>query len=233
MNERQAAIEHFLAQRSPANRDAVIAAHMYLCKRGARKFRRPQSDPADLEQVAAIGLVKATDSFRAERSTPFEPYAWIVIVGELMHYVRDCEHAIRIPRWLRALDRRYVAAWEVLAAREHAEPTPRQLALALDVGVGAIEALHVLRRGSASEAEIRGGNRFDGLAAPAHGLSLDERLTLDAALEQLNERERAIVLGTYGAGLSQAEVAHGLGLSQSQVSKLLARALGKLSQKVA
>ena len=233
MNERQIVIDRYIMERSRVNRDAVIAAHMYLCKRGARKFRRPQSDPADLEQVAAIGLVKATDSYCAERATPFEPYAWIVMVGELMHYVRDSEHAIRVPRWLRALDRRYVAAWEMLAARLHAEPTPQQLALALGVGVGAIEQLQLLRRGLSPEAGDRGGNRFDGIAAPPRGLSLDERLTLAAALEQLNERERVIVLGTYGAGLSQAEVAHGLGLSQSQVSKLLARALGKLSQKVA
>lgn len=102
MNERQSVLDRYAGDRSPENRAAVIAAHMYLCKRGARKFRRPESDPADLEQVGAIGLIKATDAYRPERLTPFEPYAWIVIVGELMHYVRDSEQAIRMPRWLRA-----------------------------------------------------------------------------------------------------------------------------------
>lgn len=233
MIEPQILINRYLADRSRSNRDAVIAAHMYLCKRGARKFRRPQSDPADLEQVAAIGLVKAADAYLAERTTPFEPYAWIVIVGELMHYVRDVEHTIRVPRRLRALDRRYVRTWETLAAQEHAEPTPRQLARALDVAVVEIEQVQSLRRGLASEADARGSSRFDGLAAPVHGLSVDDRLTLLVAVEQLSERERIIVLGTYGAGLSQSEVARMLRLSQSQVSKLLARALGKLSQKVA
>jgi RNA polymerase sigma-B factor len=233
MNARQTLIDRFLADRSRSNRDAMIAAHMYLCKRGARKFRRPQSDPADLEQVAAIGLVKAADAYLAERTTPFEPYAWIVIVGELMHYVRDVEHTIRVPRRLRALDRRYVTTWEILAAQEHTEPTLRQLASALNVDVVEIEQVQNLRRGLASEADARGVNRFDGLAAPARGLSVDDRLTLHVAVEQLNERERIIVLGTYGAGLSQSEVARMLRLSQSQVSKLLARALGKLSQKVA
>ena len=59
------------------------------------------------------------------------------------------------------------------------------------------------------------------------------RLAVNIAVDQLHERERAIVLGTFGAGLSQAEVARMLGLSQSQVSKLLSRALGKLSKNVA
>lgn len=233
MNERQAIIDRYLAERSRTNRDAVIAAHMYLCKRGARKFRRPESDPADLEQVAAIGLVKATDAYRSERMTPFEPYAWIVMVGELMHYVRDSENAIRIPRWLRSLERRYVCAWETLAARQHAEPTLRQLASALDVSVQAIEQLQALRRSHSAETDGRGVSRFDGIASVPSGISLDERVTLRIAVEELNERERVIILGTFGAGLSQAEVAQLLGLSQSQVSKLLARALGKLSQRVA
>jgi DNA-directed RNA polymerase specialized sigma subunit len=42
-----------------------------------------------------------------------------------------------------------------------------------------------------------------------------------------------IVLGTFGAGLSQSEIALTLRLSQSQVSKILTRALGKLSKMVA
>lgn len=231
MNERQIAIDRYLADRSPANRDAAIAAHMYLCKRGARKFRRPESDPADLEQVAAIGLVKAVDAFRPERMTPFEPYAWIVVVGELMHYVRDSEQAIRMPRWIRALDRRYVAVWEMLAAEFEAEPTPLQLARALGVEVEVVDLLQSLRRGAVSEFDSRGANRLEAVAA--HDVPLEERMILRIAVDELNARERVIVLGTFGAGLSQAEVAQRLGLSQSQVSKLLARALGKLSQLVA
>ena len=160
MTNRSNLIDRYLADRSQANRDAVIAAHMYLCKRGARKFRRSDSEPADLEQVAAIGLVKATKAYLPERTTPFEAYAWIVIVGELMHYVRDCERAIRIPRWLRQIERRYVAVWEDLAARQHAEPTTSQLARALNVSPAAVEQLQALRR--SSEAEIRGaGDRGD------------------------------------------------------------------------
>ena len=53
------------------------------------------------------------------------------------------------------------------------------------------------------------------------------------AVDELGERERTIVLGTYGAGLTQSEIGARLGLSQSHVSKLLSRALHKLSRRVA
>ncbi len=233
MSQRQLAIERYLSERSRENRDALIAAHMHLCRRGARKFRRPDSDAADLEQVAAIGLVKATDAYRAERSTPFEAYAWIVIVGELMHYVRDHERPIRAPRWLRQVERRYTDAWEALAAREHAEPTTDQLARELNVAPAIVGEVQAFRRGRVHDDDLAPSRRLEGMASSAAGLSIEERLTLLMAVDELDERERIIVLGTYGAGLSQMEIAAMLRLSQGQVSKLLGRALGKLSKSVA
>jgi RNA polymerase sigma-B factor len=236
MIDRTEAIRRFMAVRSPANREAVIDAHRYLCVRGARKFRRAESDPADLEQVAAIGLIKATDSYCAERTTPFEAYAWLLVVGELMHYVRDHERPIRVPRRLRALERQYVTVWESVAAQQQAEPTPSQLAQALGVGIDEIEQLQAMRRGNRYDlgsSESRHPSPCEWLPAPGCGLSLEERLTVLIAVDELSARERTVVLGTFGAGLSQSEIAATLRLSQSQISKILSRALGKLQRKVA
>ena len=233
MNGPQAIVDRYLADRSQAHRDDLIAAHLYLCRRGARKFRRSESEPADLEQVAAIGLVKATDAYRSDRTTPFEAYAWIMIVGELMHYVRDSERAIRIPRALQSLDRRYLAAWERLAARNHAEPTARQLALELEVSPDVIEELQTVRRSAWSPSNRRDGAHYERGLHDGRALSLEDRIAVLVAVDELDPRERVIVFGTYGSGLSQAEIALLLRLSQSQVSKLHTRALGKLSEKVA
>ena len=237
MTDHATVLARYLATRSRPDRDAVIAAYRYLCARGARKFRRPESDPADLEQVAAVGLIKATDTYRSERSTPFEAYAWLMIVGELMHYVRDHERAIRVPRTLRSLERRYVTAWEAIAARQQAEPTTSQLAAALEVDRSVIAEVRAMRRGNrvaepaAAAPRARGG--CESLPARSAGLSIEERLTVLTAIEALDARERTIVLGIFGAGLSQAEIATIVGLSQSQVSKILGRALGKLHDRVA
>jgi RNA polymerase sigma factor (sigma-70 family) len=238
MIDRTAVVTRFLADRSHRNRDAVVAAYGYLCRRGAHKFRRIESDPADLEQVAAIGLIKATDMYRAERTTPFEAYAWLMIVGELMHYVRDHERAIRVPRQLRSLERRYTTAWEALAARQHAEPSVRDLAREMCVDPDVVEELQTLRAqshryGDADLDARRPSLHCDALPARPAALSIEDRLTVRMAVEELSARERTVVLGTFAAGLSQAEIAVTLGLSQSQVSKILSRALGKLHRRVA
>jgi RNA polymerase sigma-B factor len=236
MNDRDGVVARYCNDRSAHNRDAVIATYGYLCRRGAHKFRRPESDQADLEQVAAIGLIKATDTYRSERTTPFEAYAWLIIVGELMHYVRDHERVVRVPRRLRALERRYADAWEALAARQHAEPSVRDLAREMDVDDAVVEQLRALRHGHRyADTAPDAADRFqcDALPARASGISIEERLTVLMAVEELSERERIVVLGTFAADLSQSEIALTLGLSQSQVSKILSRALGKLQRRVA
>jgi RNA polymerase sigma-B factor len=220
-----ALVERFLTDRSAANREAVIAAYFHLCSRAARKFRRRGTEQIDLEQVAAIGLIKATDAFRPERSTPFEAYAWIVIVGELMHYVRDHERPVRIPRALRALDRRYLRAWEDLAARRHAEPTARELASELAVDRRVIDQLQALASGPFRPGAETG---LDNVASALPDVAIEDRLALMTAVDALSQRERTVVLATFGAGLSQAEIGVLLHLSQGQVSKLLSRAIGKL-----
>jgi RNA polymerase sigma-B factor len=228
------ALAAYLCERTQINRDRLVSAYWYLCTRGAKKFSRTGIDRADLAQVGAIGLLKAVEHYDPATATPFEAYAWLLIVGELMHYVRDHERIIRIPRAMRALEKRYALATEMLAMRLERQPTPLEIAAELCIDVTVVDQLRLLRRGGVVVSlEACTGSPTGELAAAAGGLGIDERLTLRTALEELAERERIAVIGSFAAGLSQAQLGERLGISQSQVSKLIKRALGKLSQKVA
>jgi RNA polymerase sigma-B factor len=237
MTQQDQAVTSYCAERTVERRNAVVDAHRYLCLRGARKFKRAHNDRADLEQVAAIGLIKAATNYRADMQTPFQAYAWIMIVGELMHYVRDHERLVRAPRTLVALEKRYAAAWDAFTVRHQREPATGEMAAALGVTMETIAELRNLRRVEhipLPDADYDNGpERVDLLADNSVGLALEERITLAMAVDELGERERKIVLGTYGAGLTQSEIGARLGLSQSHVSKLLSRALIKLRRRVA
>ncbi|MBV8367336.1 MAG: sigma-70 family RNA polymerase sigma factor [Candidatus Eremiobacteraeota bacterium] len=237
MIEREAVVARYCTERTVERRNAVVDAYRHLCSRGARKFKRPHNDRADLEQVAAVGLIKAAANYRPEMQTPFQAYAWIMIVGELMHYVRDHERLVRAPRSLLALEREYAQAWDAFAALNHREPTARELAGVLGVSAETIAHLRNLRGvDHVPLPEPDSDERPEAvelLADKALGIELEERIALALAVEELGERERTIVIGTYGAGLTQSELGARLGLSQSHVSKLLTRALHKLGQRVA
>jgi RNA polymerase sigma-B factor len=122
MNDNLTCIERWSSYHRPEDRDGAIAEHRYLCRRAARRFIRPSLDRADLEQVAAIGLIKAVDRYDRAQQTPFEAYAWLLILGELMHHVRDSERLLRAPRRIRDLEKRWLDAERELSTLLGREP---------------------------------------------------------------------------------------------------------------
>ena len=220
---RQRIVQEYMTSPTPRTRNALISAHHYLCKRGARKFFRGTVDRAELEQVAAVGLIKATDRYSDAYDTPFEAYAWLVIVGELMHFVRDHEHLIRVPRNLRSLDLRFSAAYESLCAQKKREPSASEIAAEMSVPVAVVDQLRALR-GRPVFADVETEE-----PGPARESQIDEHLTLSWALSQLSERELKIVRGIFFDEQTQAQVGLELRLSQRQVSRLLNSTLRRLA----
>lgn len=224
------ALEAWLFERSPSNRTGLVTAHAYLCARGSRKFLRPGLERSDLEQVATIGLLKACDRYDAAQHTPFEAYAWLFIVGELMHYVRDCERLIRPPRKLRSLESRARRGGQELVLTLGRRPTRRELAQHLGVSDTDLAGADQCRARAVAES-------LDSIPASRHrsipseheiDATLD-RLLIDHALAMLSAAERAVIWGVYTAGYSQSEIARRLGYSQRHVSRIHRVALGKIA----
>ncbi len=222
-----AALEFWLNDRSQANRDRLVAQYGYLRARAARKFHRPGLDRADLEQIAAIGLIKACDRYDARLQTPFEAFAWLFVVGELMHYVRDYERLVRPPRRLRDLERRAQEACDALVFELGREPSAQEVAQRTGVSRRDIDEL-VLFREQAIPQSIDALEPHQ-LRPCSYTLEeREDRMVLDAALDRLTETERTIILALYANGYSQLEVAQRLGYSRRHISRLHRGALKKM-----
>ncbi|MBV8283010.1 MAG: sigma-70 family RNA polymerase sigma factor [Candidatus Eremiobacteraeota bacterium] len=210
-----------------STRDECIARHWYLCRRAARRFVRPGLERCDLEQVAAIGLIKAADRYDASSSTPFEAYAWVLMLGELMHFVRDGERLLRAPRRVRDLERRWTAA-------------ERELQVTLGREPGGSDVVRFLNATPQDEREIREYRAssfvlsYEGLTNPdrrCESGGYDEvldRMTIDNALSRLPLLEREIVRGIHLEGASVAELAQRLGYSRRHLTRLHRSALTRL-----
>jgi len=203
-----------------------------LCTRACRRFVRPGLDKADLYQIAAIGLIKACDRYDPAAATPFEPFAWLFIIGELMHFVRDHERLVRAPRQVRKMEKRVQHAQEVLIARLQREPSIFELAQYLDVNPQRVAEACACHDRAVAES-------LDALAPyelkPQAG-TMDEPetgLVIQEALSRLTGTERAIVLALYAGGYSQLELADRLGYSRRHISRLHRRALKKMRTAVA
>ena len=185
-------------------------------------------DRRDLEQVAAIGLIKAADRFDAAAGTPFEAYAWVFILGELMHYVRDTERLLRVPRRLRELERRWLAAerelW-MLLGRE-----PNEAEIASLTGADAEQQRDIKRfRDTSSVLSVDSLRPYEQRALSYTIDNQLDKLVIEGALAHLSPLEREIVVEIYEKDTPLSELARRLGYSRRHITRLHRSALEKLS----
>jgi RNA polymerase sigma-B factor len=204
------------------------------------RYRNSPEPAEDLMQVAYLGLMKAISNFDPSFGRDLVAYAHPCITGELKRHFRD-------KRWYghveRPVQERYLGLRRAEAelAQQGRRPSDADLA----------------RRLACSEDDVREARQASSLMAPASldaPLSADDdRLCLadtlggeDPALEHalslravsehwagLPRREQRILLMRFYGNMSQAEIGQALGISQMHVSRLLARALGYLRERVA
>lgn len=228
MSALTSALESWLDTRMPDSRAYLIESHQYLCRRAARKFLRRGVDRADLEQVAAIGLIKAVDRYDRSYDTPFDAYAWRFVLGELMHYVRDSERVIRAPRRLRELDRRYGRAESELCLELGRSPMEAEVLQAMGGTSADSRELQMYRQGSAM-VSLEAMRSFE--LAQVASYTMDtcvDALTIERGLGSLSVLEQEIIRHVYLRETPMAEIANILGYSRRHVSRLHNVAINKL-----
>jgi RNA polymerase sigma-B factor len=228
--------ERYRRERRPVDRDALVVRYMALAQHLARRYST-RAEEDDLQQVAALGLVKAIDRFDPSRGIAFSSFAVPTILGELKRYFRDLGWAVRPPRDIQELTLRVDVVAERLTGELGRSPTVDEVAHACQA-----TAEDVLEARAASSAHYPVS-----LDQPAHEEDdeVRERLVADedpgfaraeqaADLERLfsclSERERDVVRLRFGEDLVQQEIGARLGISQMHVSRLLRQAIATLQQ---
>ena len=211
----------------PIGRERLVAEHWYLCRRAARRFARQGLELADLEQVGAIGLIKAADRYDATQRAPFAAYAWVLVIGELMHHVRDNERLVRAPRGVRNLERRWACAERDLRPLLGREPSDDEVTDFLAVSRAQAREIRAYRasRYVASLDLLQGHARCVGFGAIE---DLLDRLAVERILEALPPLQRKIIVGIHFERVSIVELAARLGYSRRHVTRLHRTALERL-----
>ncbi len=182
---------------------------------------------ADLEQVAAIGLIKAVDRYDRSQRAPFEAYAWLLVLGELMHYIRDSERLVRAPRGVRDLERRWAAGEGELWLLLGREPKADEVAALVGVTAAEVREVYAYRASSHMLSfEVLGA-----LQTATSSYSIEhivDRLTVERILATLPPLQRQIVESIHLDGVTVVEVARRLGYSRRHVTRLHRAAIERL-----
>jgi len=228
-------LEQYARSRDTLLRDRLVEGYLPLARAVARKFAGRGVELEDLEQVAAIALMKAIDRFEPDRGFRFVTYAAPTITGELRNHLRDRGGMMRMPRDLR---QRLYQLSQVQEAFEHEYlRAPTAAELAQRMGITPEEVLTILSMRTQNDyvsldtpVGEDGDTRLeDMLGSSDSGYErLESRDWMQWILSKVSETEKEMLLLRYRDGLGQRETAKRLGVSQMQVSRLERRVLSRL-----
>ena len=220
-------------------REQLIERHLPLVRSRARRYAGRGEALEDIEQVGAIGRIKAIDRFELEREVSLATYATPNVVGEIKRHFRDKGWAIRVPRALQELNASMSTAIERLTVKLARSPsiaeiaaelktTPEQVLEAMEVG--SAYSTVSLSVGSSGEDQL---DPLETIGEEDHGFERSEhRAALGPALGRLPPREREIVRMRFQEGLPQTQIAQRVGLSQMHVSRLIRKSLTQMREQL-
>ncbi|WP_254552550.1 RNA polymerase sigma factor SigF [Kitasatospora sp. MMS16-BH015] len=220
-------------------RNQLVRMHIPLVEHLARRFRNRGEPLDDLTQVATIGLIKSVDRFDHERGVEFSTYATPTIVGEIKRHFRDKGWAVRVPRRLQELRLSLTTATSELSQRHGRSPTVHELAEHL--GISEEDVLEGLESANAystlsldvPDSDDESPAVADTLGATDEALEgVEYRESLKPLLAQLPPREQKILVLRFFRNMTQSQIATEVGISQMHVSRLLARTLAQLREKL-
>ena len=222
-----------------AARTELAERYLPFARALARRFAARGEPLDDLEQIAAIGLLKAIDRYDLEREVALTTYAMPTMMGEIRRHFRDRAWALHVPRGLQELGAQLVRLTDQLTASLGRAPTVAELAAATRrTEEEVLEAIGSLSARSASSLWTGSGDseehdRLDAIGVDDAGYEQAEaRIALAPALEELDDRDRQVLELRFVEGLTQSQIAARIGISQMHVSRLLRRALDRLGDRI-
>lgn len=217
-------------------RDSLVHLHLPLVEHCARRFRNRGEPFEDLVQVGTIGLIKSIDRFDSDRGVEFSTYATPTIIGEIKRYFRDKGWAIRVPRRLQELRMQIGTTTAELTQTLGRSPTPRELAESIGCtveeiieGIESSNAYSTLSLDASDDNDDGAATMLDALGVDDEGIAhVEVRESLKPLLNQLEPREKKILLLRFFKNMTQSQIAAEIGVSQMHVSRLLNRTLVQL-----
>ena len=173
-------------------REELIQRHLPLVRSLARRYSGRGESLEDIEQVGAIGLIKAIDRFELSRDVSLATYATPNVVGEIKRHFRDKGWAIRVPRALQELNASMSGAIERLTGKlarspsiaeiaEELKTTPEEVLEAMEVG--SAYSTVSLSTGPSGEEEL---DPLETIGEEDQGYERSEdRVALEPALDRL------------------------------------------------
>ena len=223
-----------------AAREVIVIRYESLVRGCVHRYRDSPEPVEDLMQAGYVGLLKAINNFDPALGQNLAAYAQPCVSGEIKRHFRDKRWQIHVKRSAQELLLQIRRARGELA--QDLGRSPRDEEMARHLGVS-LDDLHDAQRADM----VFHSHSLD---APLYGQEdpatlseligqedpqVEHTLVMESVLthwSDLPEREQRILTMRFYGNMTQAEIGERLGISQMHVSRLLARALRYLRDRL-
>ncbi|MFS0672724.1 RNA polymerase sporulation sigma factor SigF [Ornithinibacillus sp. 179-J 7C1 HS] len=216
-------------------RDLLVEKNIRLVWSVVQRFMNRGYDPDDLFQIGSIGLIKSIDKFDLSYDVRFSTYAVPMIIGEIQRFLRD-DGSVKVSRSLKEVGNKIRKKKDELTKQFGRSPTINEIADALEISPEDVVHAQEASKAPHSIHETVFENDGDPITLLDQIADNDsnwfDKLSLEEAIRDLNERERLILYLRYYKDKTQSEVAERLGISQVQVSRLEKKILYEMKNKM-
>ncbi|MBQ6077604.1 MAG: sigma-70 family RNA polymerase sigma factor [Clostridia bacterium] len=207
----------------------LVTDNLPLVTAIAKRFLNRGVEMDDLRQLGSIGLLKAIRRFDVSLNVCFSTYAVPLIAGEIKRFLRD-DGMIKFSRSAKQLAAAVSAALQeepelcIDALADRLNVTPEDLAVA----AASATAVASLDEPLSEDGE----SRFERVGTDTQEDTCVQKLSLDAAIRHLSQREQLLIRLRYREEKTQAEVGKILGVSQVQISRMEKKILSALRDRM-
>lgn len=202
-----------------------------------KRFLGRGYDKEELEQIAYIGFIKAIKRFDTTLEFKLSTYAVPYIIGEIKRFIRD-DGAIKVSRTIKELSAKIGQIQKEYITKKGEEITVEELARELKVEKEEIVvALESQRTVESIDKNVYDDENGEGKISKISNQKdettiLLNKLCVEELINNLETRDKKIILLRYYKRKTQTEVAKMLGITQVQVSRLEKRILSEMKEKI-
>jgi len=217
-------------------KEMLVNENSPLIKSVIRWFKDKGVEYDDLYQLGCMGFLKAINRFDVSYNVKFSTYVVPMVVGEIKRFMRD-DGAVKVSRAIKGLNIRINKFSDDFFAKndrkatlceiaEHFKISEQEVVLAMDSAKMPVSLYTPFDDGDEDGLTII--DRFDGEQSE----DFVDKFALKDMIDNLEERDKKIILMRYFYDKTQSEIAQRLGVSQVQVSRLENKILENLRKKL-
>ena len=216
----------------------LIEENSPLIKSVIKRYKSKGIEYDDLYQLGSMGFLKAINNFDLSYNVKFSTYVVPMIMGEIKRFLRD-DGSIKVSRAIKSLNCQITKYIDEFVKQNQRKPTTQEIAKQFDID----ECEVVFTMDSAkmpisiftplNDDDSKSNLLIDSMCEtnPINE-ELFDSITLKNTLNQLESRDKQIILLRYFKDKTQSEIARELHISQVQVSRLENKIIDKLRQKL-